>query len=221
MSSLPRLLLCAATALAAACRPTGSPSAGNASLSGAAAGRGAAAAARPAFHRSDYSVHDLDGSWRDHDGRARSLASLGGKVQVVAMVYTRCTHTCPAVLAEFKTIEAALPTGQDRIGFVLVSMDPTRDTPARLREFAASARLDLTSWTLLAGGEEQVRELAALLGVRYRPEAGGEFSHANVYLVLDPQGRVALRQDGLNGTTMQNAAFISSLAGYPPASNHR
>lgn len=151
----------------------------------------------PAPVASDFSVYDLDSSWTDQAGRVRPLRSLAGRPRVVALVYTHCAHTCPAIVAEFKRMEAALPAGPGAPGFVLVSIDPARDTPARLAEFASSARLDPARWTLLRGDDESVRELAALLRVRYRPEPGGEYSHANAYLVLDAEGRIVQRQDGL------------------------
>jgi protein SCO1/2 len=146
---------------------------------------------------SDFSVYDLESRWTDQAGQARDLGSLGGRPRVLALVYTRCAHTCPAIVAEFKRMEAALPAGPGALGFVLVSIDPARDTPARLAEFAASARLDPARWTLLTADDESVRELAALLRIRYRPEAAGEYSHANAYLVLDAAGRIVQRQDGL------------------------
>lgn len=183
---LRRAPLWAALVLAAACGTRGAPEP-----------RETRPAAAPATVASDFSVYDLESRWTDAAGQGRDLGSLAGRPQVLALVYTHCAHTCPAILAEFKRMEAALPAGPGAPGFVLVSLDPARDTPARLAEFAASTRLDPARWTLLTGEDESVRELAALLRIRYRPEAGGEYSHANAYVVLDAQGRIVQRQDGL------------------------
>lgn len=162
---------------------------------------------------SDFSVYDLEAPWRDATGRERTLASLSGKVQVLAMVYTHCTHTCPMIVAEIKRLEAALPAeARDRVGFVLVSLDPARDTPERLAEAAASMRLDPARWTLLTGDADSVRELAALLGIRYRDEADGQISHSNTYLILDPAGRIAHRHDGLGQGTAAALARIREVA---------
>lgn len=151
---------------------------------------------------SDFSVHDLPGSWRDQDGREREIVSLRGKVQVVAMVYTSCTHTCPTIVAEMQRLQAALPAEErSRVGFVLVSLDPARDTPTQLAKFAASFRLAPAAWTLLTGDDEQVREMAALLGIRYRAEEDAQISHSNTYLVLDADGRITHRQDGVGSGT--------------------
>jgi protein SCO1/2 len=183
---LRRAPLWAALVLAAACGTRGAPQPPE-----------TGAAAAPAPVASDFSVYDLESRWTDAAGQGRALRSLAGRRQVLALVYTHCAHTCPAIIAEFKRMEAALPAGPGAPGFVLVSLDPARDTPARLAEFAASSRLDPARWTLLTGDDESVRELAALLRIRYRPEASGEYSHANAYVVLDAEGRIVQRQDGL------------------------
>ncbi|HEU4556689.1 MAG TPA: SCO family protein [Longimicrobium sp.] len=176
-----------------------------------ACGRGTAAGPRAAATVSDFSVYDLEAPWRDQTGAVRPLGSLGGRVQVVAMTYTHCRHTCPMIVAEFKRIEAGLTADEaGKVGFVLFSLDPARDTPERLGQYARLARMQPERWTLLTGSDEQVRELAALLGTRYRPEAGGEFSHSNSYLVLDAQGHVIFRRDALDGGTGEPLAQIRS-----------
>jgi protein SCO1/2 len=156
---------------------------------------GVAAEARPPTEDA-FSVFDLDARFRDQAGRERTLASLGGRPQVIAMVYTRCAHTCPRILIELKRVEARLRP-DERAGFTLVSLDPARDTPERLAQYAADVRLDSARWTLLTADENTVRETAAILGIRYRPESTGEYSHANAYLVLDSEGRVVHRETAL------------------------
>jgi protein SCO1/2 len=202
---LRRAPLCAMLVLAAACGTSRAPEPA-----------APVAESRTESAASDFSVYDLESSWRDQAGQARALRSLAGRPRVMALVYTHCTHTCPAILAEFKRLEAAFPADADAPGFVLVSLDPARDTPARLAEFAASARLDPARWTLLTADDESVRELAALLRIRYRPEADGQVSHANAYLVLDAEGRIAHRQEGL-GEPDRALAALRALDGGPSA----
>jgi protein SCO1 len=161
----------------------------------------------------DFSVYELDAHWRDQDGQDRVPGSLRGRVQVVAMVYTSCTHTCPAIVAELKRLEAALdPSERARVGFLLVSLDPERDTPEQLKHFAESMRLDPAAWTLLTGDEDSVRELAALLGIRYRAEADAQISHSNTYVVLDADGRMVHRQDGVGSGTGPALSRIRAAA---------
>jgi protein SCO1 len=146
----------------------------------------------------DHSVYNLESEWRDQHGAARPLGSLAGRVQVVAMVYTHCAHTCPRILMDMKRLEGELGAeAGERVGFVLVSIDPERDTPERLRHFAEAVRLAPARWTLLSAPDDDVLELAAVLGVRYRRDGETEFSHSNVITVLDADGEIAYRQLGL------------------------
>lgn len=148
----------------------------------------------------DGSLHDLDMTWRDQDGEARTIAGLGGRPLVVAMVYTTCAHTCPLILADLKQLEGTLtPAQRTGMRFVLVSLDPENDTPARLNRFATESRLDPAHWTLLTGTATDVRMLAAALGVRYRPGADGEIAHGNALTIVDPEGAIAYRQRGVGG----------------------
>lgn len=204
-----RPLLALALASAAALAACGAPSGAEPAVDSPPAGL----ASSPPSAVSDYSVYDLDARWRDQGGADRALSSLAGRPQVVAMVYTSCTNTCPMIVAEMKRLEAALPQAERAdVGFVLVSLDPERDTPAQLAKFADAFRLDPARWTLLTGDADGVRELAALLGIRYRAEADEQISHSNTYLVLDGAGRIVHRQDGLGAPTGPALARIRTAA---------
>lgn len=203
LRSLPSLLaLVAALSLAGCGASTPSHGAHAAHAGGALAGDTAGSAAPLA---ADYSLYDLASSWRDQRGATLQLPALAGKVRVVSMVYTSCQATCPLIVGDLKRIEASIPADRrDDVGFVLVSLDPARDTPGRLAEWAARTQLDDARWTLLAGDAEAVREVAAALGVRYQPQANAELAHTNVVTVLDATGAPVHQQVGLgaaaNGT---------------------
>lgn len=161
------------------------------------------------------SIYHLTGEWWDGTGERSPLAMfLGGRAQVVAMVYTHCAQACPAIVAELKRIEAALGTEAD-VGFVLASMDPERDTPERLREFASRASLDPARWTLLGAPEGDVMELGAVLGVQFRRLPDGEFAHANMLVVLDRGGEIRHRQIGLGEETATTVSAVRDLLAGP------
>ena len=143
------------------------------------------------------SIFDLELPLIDHEGTALTLASLGGHVMLAAMVYTSCTSVCILVTEEMKAIERQLSGADDGVRFVLFSLDPGRDTPAAMRQFAANQRLDITRWRLLAAAEDGVRDLAAVLGVKYRAEEDGEIAHSAMIFVIDRDGVVRHRQLGV------------------------
>jgi protein SCO1 len=149
-----------------------------------------------AGEHTDHSIFHLDSEWWDQHGSRGKLETLGGRVQVVSMVYTHCAHTCPRILGDMKRVEAELHDTDD-VGFVLVSIDPERDTPERLATFAAATRLDPARWTLLGGADGDILELSMLLGIKVRRESETDYSHSNVLLVLNPAGEIVYRQLGL------------------------
>ena len=134
----------------------------------------------------NFSVYELDSKWRDASGRPRALSSMRGRPQVLALIYTSCTSVCPITVAIMQQVEARVG---DRAGYLLVSLDPDRDSPARLAEFAKEHQLS-ARWTLLSGAEPDVRELAAVIGVQYRRVTSGQIDHTTSLTILDADGRV-------------------------------
>mgnify|MGYP001548317861 CR=1 FL=1 len=53
----------------------------------------------------------------------------------------------------------------------------------------------------IAASDVDARTLAAVLGIRYRAVAGGQFFHTSSIVALDPDGRVITRMDGLGDPT--------------------
>ena len=161
----------------------------------------------------DKSLFLLDSTWTSDAGRKVKLGVLRGRPQVVAMFFASCQFTCPLTVSDMQRIEAALPENlRTNAGFLLVSFDSTRDTPAVLKTYRAKRELSNQNWTLLRGDPEDVRELAALLGVIYRQDANGDFAHSNVITVLNPDGEIVFQQPGVNVNPQEIVAKLSSLA---------
>jgi protein SCO1/2 len=143
------------------------------------------------------SLFDLPFALTDQDGRARHLSDLRGRPFVASMIYRRCTSVCPRITEDLRNLERALPSrDRARVRFVLFSLDPEHDTPEALRAFAAEHSLDPGRWTLLATHADDLRTLAAVLGVRYRPDEGGQIAHSALIAVVDGEGVIRHRQLG-------------------------
>ncbi len=145
---------------------------------------------------SDNSIYQLDSKWRDESGKTISLADLKEKKQIMAMIFTSCTYACPLILNDMKKIESQ--TKSKDVNYLLVSIDPARDTPEVLKSFAERNNLDLNKWRLITGNQNGISELAAVLGFRYKKEKDGSFSHSNIISVLNENGEIAFQHFGLN-----------------------
>jgi protein SCO1/2 len=139
----------------------------------------------------------IESRWTDAAGEGFRFDSLRGRPAVVAMFFTHCQYVCPRIVAELKGVEDALPAKtRANVRFVLCTLDPERDDPARLAEYARDHRLDPARWRLLTADAAAVRELSAALGIRYKQVGGGDIAHSIVWFVLDPDGRIARRVEG-------------------------
>ncbi len=136
------------------------------------------------------SIYQLDAPLSDQEGHAFQLADKRGRVQLVAMFYTSCAYVCPLIIDSAKGIEHALSDAErEKLGLLLVSLDPARDDTAALKYIADKRKLDPQHWTLARTDEANVRKIAALLGVRYRALVDGEFNHTSALVLLDAEGR--------------------------------
>lgn len=152
-----------------------------------------------AANYTDKSLFQLESVWTSDANRKVKLGVLRGRPQIVAMFFASCQFTCPLTVSDMQRIEAALPENlRTNTGFLLISFDSERDTPAALKVYRAKRELSNQNWTLLRGEPDDVRELAALLGVIYKRDANGDFAHSNVITLLNAEGEIVFQQPGLN-----------------------
>jgi protein SCO1 len=163
----------------------------------------------PAGQPTDKSLYLLESRWTSDVGKEIKLGVLRGRPQVVAMFFTRCEYACPIVVGELKAIEQQLPPGVlEKVDFLLVSMDSKHDTAADLAKFRDQRHLARERWTLLRGETDDVRELAALLGVNYAEDTRGQFAHSNIITVLNAEGEIAFQHLGVK---QDPAALIAAI----------
>lgn len=163
------------------------------------------------------SLYQLDAKWTDDAGRTVKLASLRGQPVVIAMFFASCEYACPVLVNDLQRLRRALPADvREKTRFVLVSFDPARDTAAALAAYRAKASLD-AGWTLLHGAATDVQDLAMLLGVKYKQDARGQFSHSNLFTVLNPGGEIAHQHPGLQGDITEAAKAVIGVTTIPAA----
>ena len=148
----------------------------------------------PAFVPDEPSIYELPITLRDAEGRTIGLDTQRGHHVLVAMFYGSCGVMCPALIDELGRVLDEAPDRDVRV--LLVSFDPARDTPERLRDLISLHRLD-DRWTLAAAGDADARTLASVLGMRYRKLPNGEYSHTSPIVALDAEGRPIGRAAGL------------------------
>lgn len=158
---------------------------------------GLPAAAAPAPLPGD-SVYQLQLALTDQSGAATTLERYRGGPVLISMFYGSCPHVCPMLIATIQRYENNLPAAsRGRLRVLMVSLDPARDTPAKLTEVAQQHGVDLARWTLARTDEASVRKLAAVLNIQYRKLPDGEINHSTVITLLDADGRPVRQSSAL------------------------
>ncbi len=160
----------------------------------------------------DKSIYQTESIWTTDQGKHIKLSALAGRPQVVVMFFANCQFACPIIVNDMKRIEEALPPKlQGVVGFTLVSFDSKRDTQASLAEYRRTRDLSKKNWTLMRGRSDDVLELAALLGVKFKEDATGQFAHSNVITILNAQGEIVHQQTGLNQDIQETVRLLQKL----------
>lgn len=89
---------------------------------------------------------------------------VADKIVVMGFIYTSCTTVCPVISAIMQKVQTQLG---ERVGaqvqLVSISVDPLRDTPARLREYSLRYRPG-PGWAWLTGSVQAVTDTLKGLG---------------------------------------------------------
>ena len=154
------------------------------------------------------SIYELPVELRDAADRTIGLDVHRGRPVLVTMFYASCSIACPLLISEVARVVDELPADvQDDVRVLMISFDPVRDTAAKLATLARERKLD-DRWTLAVASAPDARALAAVLGIRYRELANGEFAHGSTIVALDEEGRPIGRTDALGIREPLQAALI-------------
>lgn len=162
---------------------------------------------------SDLSIYNLPSKWTNQDGKTVTMVDLKGKVLVMVMIYTSCKSACPRLVADMRNIESRLPENiKKNVTLVLVSIDPTVDTPERLKSFSIENKMEGNQWVFLRSTEENTREFSAVLAVNYKKISPMDFSHSNIISVFNAEGELAFQQEGLGVNSDETIKKINEEA---------
>jgi protein SCO1/2 len=131
----------------------------------------------------------------DEHGRAFRPADFAGRWSFLYFGYTYCPDVCPLTLVELATLKKSLAEQlpDTPTDYYLVSVDPRRDTPERLREYVTYFD---ASFHGLTGSIDDLKSLTEQTGsVFFVPDGQSEdaylVSHSSNIALVDPEGRLA------------------------------
>ncbi|MCY1268039.1 hypothetical protein D3C76_877440 [compost metagenome] len=147
--------------------------------------------------------------FQDQDGKPFDTASLKGRWNLLFFGYTFCPDVCPTTLAQLRELEGKLPPDvRAQLQVVLVSVDPHRDTPQRLKEYLGFFNAGFQGIT---GSDENIQKLANALSIPYIPPDTSKpnytVDHSGNLVVIGPDGM----QLGFIRAPLNNAKLSAQL----------
>jgi cytochrome oxidase Cu insertion factor (SCO1/SenC/PrrC family) len=133
----------------------------------------------------------------DQDGRPFDSRQLAGRVWVADFIFTHCVTFCPVMtqsMREFQQQSAAAGLGGVRM--VSFTVDPDRDTPPVLKQYAAANGADPSRWTFLTGDQRSMWQTCRDMKLSVGPgdalggAAGMQVMHSSRFLLIDGAGHV-------------------------------
>lgn len=135
-------------------------------------------------------------SLTERSGETVTLESLKGKTWIASFIFTYCEYTCPALTGRIASI-AEQTSELDDVVYVTFTVDPKRDTPERLTQYAQTFGADPEKWLFLTGEQDKLYELIKSSFLQQVSEdtspnrrMGFEFAHTNRLLQVDPNGQI-------------------------------
>ena len=90
---------------------------------------------------------------------------LKDNIVVISFIFTNCQSACPLMTRNLTMIRDLLREDERRsIQFVSISIDPLRDTPSAMKEFAQKHEADIDGWLWLTGQPDDVNYITKRLG---------------------------------------------------------
>jgi protein SCO1 len=133
----------------------------------------------------------------ERSGRRITLSHLRGKVWMVNFIYTNCPDTCPLQSAQLRQIQDDF-AGEKDLRLVSITVDPARDTPEVLSEYASRFHADPERWLFLTGEKDSIYNFAtdgfrlgaAELPHEKGPESGATHTHSPRFVLVDREAQI-------------------------------
>lgn len=148
----------------------------------------------------------------DESGRPFSSDALAGRVWLADFIYTHCPDECPIYLSpKMASLQARIIAANlaDQVQLISFTVDPRRDTPAVLADYAAAYGADPRVWRFLTGPDATIGPLLqtgfkvgaavpadAVTVTPPTPAPAYALIHSAYFLLVDRQGKIRGTYDG-------------------------
>lgn len=130
--------------------------------------------------------------------------------QLVVFGFTHCKDICPASLANLSMLVKAANNEQIKIRGIFVTVDPDRDTDARLATYTQNFGSNIAYLRFEGEALERFKATFGVEAVFYTKNAGNQHhyqvDHSTTAFLIDPAGRIRVIFDAL-----EDVAHVAKL----------
>lgn len=123
----------------------------------------------------------------DSEGHLFRGDSLLGKVWVADFIYTNCPAECPRMTSLMHKVQEEVKNMRD-VRLVSFSVDPKRDSPAVLNDFAHRFGGPAADWVFLTGSPATVHLIA--YQTFHVGDVIGKIEHSTKFILIDKRGDI-------------------------------
>jgi protein SCO1/2 len=124
------------------------------------------------------------------DGAELKLQRYRGKVVLLAFGFTHCTEVCPVTLAVLAQARKQLGASAGEMQVVYITVDPERDSPARMREYLAAFDPSFVGGTGAPGVLAAVRKDYGVSANKIKTASGYVVDHSSSIYLIDREGKL-------------------------------
>ena len=146
-------------------------------------------------------------SFTNQEGNTVGRADMEGKITIVDFFFTSCPSICPKMSSEMERVNDMFRDNEE-VQIMSISIDPTYDTPAILKEYAEEHNAKAGKWDFLTGGVEETYNLAKCGFVIPTIDGLGvpdDFIHSDKFMLIDELGRI---RGYYSGTTREDVDLL-------------
>lgn len=138
-------------------------------------------------------------------GREVGLQDLEGRIVIADFFFTSCPSICPTLTRNMKKLQTAFKKTDSLVRFVSFTVDPERDSVARIKAYGDKFGIDHDTWWMLTGDRKEIYDIAlsefkASIAANGNIDTG--FIHTENFFLLDKDKVVRGWYNGLDSTNL-------------------
>ncbi|HEV2292818.1 MAG TPA: SCO family protein [Tepidisphaeraceae bacterium] len=152
----------------------------------------------------------------DQNNQPVTDQTLRGKPWVAAFIFTQCAGPCPMMSSNMAKLQQRVP--HPDLKLVSFTVDPQRDTPQVLKQYAQNLQADESRWSFLTGSEQEMADVARGMLLPFSPATeSADITHSTKFLLVDGEGNVrgVYSPDEMDALAADSAKLVGAVPATP------